>query len=447
MVIIASIFVLIFSFILFRLAAGNLSLTRPHLISIIFYKDFVLWTFIGVVLIASSFDLNNDLYFWGVTGHVHDQARFYGWLSTMYTMIVFPIGMLLANFLIIRSLSANALLASYYRKPFEVLLSHRESAVFITLCCALFVSFAAILYTFHSMGNFPLFHLIKGTDAVTLAQMRANAKIHFNGIAALRDVLAINLTFFLSLVCYGYKLFYGKGKFSSLFYVSFILVFFILTYNLEKGPVFWYLLSLFAIYIVYRGRLSVKGFVFFLLPVFFLIYVVFSFIAGADDRIYAFAYRLFVAQSVAIFLGFEYFPLEHDFLGVDGISRFYSYISGGELINAGRLLFEIYSPAAIENNTAGFIVGLFNAESWMLFGVAGVLFIPISVGFFVQALNLFFLKSKKTPLYVGLYIYFWTKLSLTGSVAQFLYPVMFVVIFALFFSVILFSKLLRGKPA
>lgn len=436
-----SLVVLVLSFLLFRLAAGNLSLTRPHLISIVFYKDFILWTFIGVVLIASSFDLNNGLYFWGTTGHVHEQARFNGWLSTMYTMLAFPFGMLLSNIVILRKLSAKKLLDIYYSKPFSLQFSNKESAVFITLVLFLILCLSAILYTFYSVNSFPLFHVLKGADPTTLAQMRANAKIHFNGIAAIKDVLAINLTFLMSLICYGYKLIFKNLRFNILFYISFLFAVISLTYNLEKAPVFWYFISLFFVRIVYMKGVGLKRIIIFTAPLLLGVFFVFSFFTGAGDLMESFVFRIFVAQSVAIFQGFEYFPSQHEFLGVNGISRLYSFIAGGDLVNSGRTLFELYAPAAIENNTAGFIVGLFNAEAWMLFGLPGVLILPVYVGFFVQALNVYFLKSKKTPFYVALYVYFWSKLALAGSVAQFLYPVMLIAIFILFFGIIILSKI------
>lgn len=444
MIYLGSLLVFIMSFFLFRLAAGNLSLTRPHLISIIFYKDFILWTFIGVVLIASSFDLNNDLYFWGATGHVHEQARFNGWLSTMYTMLAFPFGMLLANIVILRNFSAKKLLNTYYSKPFSQQLSNKESAVFIILSLFLVLCLSAILYTFYSINNFPLIHLLKGADPTTLAQMRANAKIHFNGIAAIKDVLAINLTFLISLICYGYKLLFKNLRFNILFYISFLFAVIALTYNLEKAPVFWYLISLFFIKILYMKGVGLKRIVIFIIPLLLAVFFVFSFVTGTGNLIESFFFRIFVAQSVAIFQGFEYFPSRHEFLGVNGISRLYSFIAGGDLVNSGRILFELYAPAAIENNTAGFIVGLFNAEAWILFGLPGVLIIPIYVGFFIQALNIYFLQAKKTPFYVAMYVYFWTKLALAGSVAQFLYPIMIITILLLFFVMMLGAKILMA---
>lgn len=446
MIILGSIFILIISAMLFKYASGSLSLTKPHLISIIFYKDFILYAFIGVVLISISFDLSNNIYFWGISGHIHSEARFYGWLSTMYTMIAFPIGMIIANFIILKKLSIKKEIQDYYNKPIVPLISLKETHIFYSIIIFLTISFLSILYTFLVMKNFPIIHLLSGTDSVTLAQMRANAKIHFSGIAAIRDVLSINMTFFLSLVCYAYMLLYKKGKFKVLFYISSVLTFLALTYNLEKAPFFWYLISLFFIKIIYKNGISFKKALIFFIPLILIIFIVYKVITGFDNFGEAFLYRIFIAQSVAIFQGFEYFPAINDFLGFSGISNLYSKIFGdGTVYNSGRVLFEIYSPSAIENNTAGLIVGLFNAEAWMLFGLAGVIFLPIYVGIFVQIINIYFLKSRKTPIFIALYIYLWTKLALSGSVAQFIYPIMIFTIFVIFSSLIFVAKILNQK--
>lgn len=437
---IISFFILLLSMLLFKVAAGNLSITKPHLISIIFYKDFILFAFIGVLLIASSYDLENDLYFWGITSHVSNDARLNGWLSTMYTLCVFPIGMMITNIIFTGKFSAKTKLENFYNSPFSPLVSRQDSSVFISLCVFLIISTFSLLYTFYIIGHIPILSLIKGASSTELAQIRANAKIHFSGITAIRDILAINMTFFLSLVCYGYKLMYKKGKFSYLFYYSFILSFMALTYNLEKAPIFWYFMSLFAIKILFNKGVSFKKIALVILIILMFLFLVYTFLTGTENSGYDFLYRTFVAQSVAIFQGFEYFPERHDFLGVNGISNTYSSLLGGEFINSGRLLFELYSPNSIENNTAGFIVGLFNAEAWMLFGWAGVIFLPLYVGFFVQTLNILLLSINKSPIYIALYIYFWSKLSLSGSVAQFLYPLMVITILVIAYSIIQLSK-------
>jgi hypothetical protein len=51
----------------------------------------------------------------------------------------------------------------------------------------------------------------------------------------------------------------------------------------------------------------------------------------------------------------------------------------------------------------------------------GVLIAPFYVGIFIQALFLFFLRSKKTPVLLGVYAYLSLRLPVTGGFNDFIY--------------------------
>ena len=424
MIVILSSLILIISYNLFRMAAGTLSIVRPNLISIIFIKDLLLYSVVGVMAVVLSFDLTQDWYFWGITSNISDESRFAGWLSTMYTIIAMPFTMLLVNYLSVKRLTVNSYILHYYNSPLLIIKKDNQQIIFYLLWVLLFVCIVSILYTFIVIGDVPLFHLFGDVAAEYLEQVRADSKINFAGVVFVREYLAINLTMLTSMICYSYYLFNSKLKYRILFYTSFSLAFAILTYNLEKSPFIWYLISLMFINIVVSHGASLRTIIYNALLVSIAVIFIFALLHKDDGNGYYFdlVYRIFVAQSVAIFMGFEYFPSVHEFLGFEGVSKLFTIFTNAEVKNSGRILFEIYAPSAVENNTAGYIVGLFNAEAWMLFGMIGVLTMPILVGFIIQMLNLFFIKSPKTPINVGLYVYFWTKLSVSGSLTQFIYP-------------------------
>ncbi|RBQ29237.1 O-antigen polymerase [Aliarcobacter vitoriensis] len=444
MIYLISLFVLVLSAILFKMSAGTLDFKRMNLVSIIFYKDFVLMTFFGVLLIATSFDIYSNEYFWGITGHVSEQSRYYGWLSTMYTFLVFPIGMILANFIFLRKFDIKKDIKKYFFSPTLPFISLKESSIFFVLVCALIVSTLAILYVFAMIGKIPILYLFSGADALFLGQLRGDAKIGFSGIVAIRDIIAINFTLLLSLILYAYKLYYKKGKFKLLFYYSFILVILALTYNLEKSPIFFYIFGLLIVRIIFYGYVSIGKLIFTALIMMIGVALFLSFFVG-EDILKALLFRVLVGQSVAIFQGFEYFPNVHEFLGWSGISKLFASLSGEDLKISGRILFEIYNPRAVEIGTAGYIVGLFNAEAWMLFGFLGVLLAPLYVGFFVQILHIFLLKNKKTPIFIGLYAYFCIKLPLSGTIATFLYPTLIISVIVFVWLIIITAKILNQK--
>jgi hypothetical protein len=264
-------------------------------------------------------------------------------------------------------------------------------------------------------------------SGVEFALARTEAKINFQGSLFVRDVLAVNLTTFTSLILY--ILSQNRKDFYSifLFLISFLLVFLILTYNLEKAPFIMYLVMLIFIKIIIMKGISWVKVLSFMLPL-GLVLLLFFFITMGDvsytEVILAFAQRLFVSQSVAIFHGFEFFPDLHPHLGYLSISNLLSKLSdSGEVIFYGRKLFELYNPYSVEFGTAGYIVGNFISEAWIRFGVWGLVLSPLYVGFFIQAINIFIFNSPKNPVYLAIYVYFMVKLPVTGEFAQFLYPV------------------------
>ena len=82
----------ILSGILFKKASGTISLYRPHMMSVIFYYYFVLQNAIGAVLVINGVD-NHYM----IDMLQYQSSRSYGYWAILYTMIMFPIGMLLAN--------------------------------------------------------------------------------------------------------------------------------------------------------------------------------------------------------------------------------------------------------------------------------------------------------------------------------------------------------------
>lgn len=444
--ILISFIVFIMAFMMFSLMAGSLRISKLNLISFIFYKDFLLLTFFGAIFVFFEYDLSNDVYFWGVTGHISRDSRFYGWLSINYTMLAFPFGGLIANLFLLKKISAKRILVEYYNRECLIDYPLYNKNTFLICCFFLAISFFSVIYTFYGMNYFPLLELIMGNENhFELAQMRADAKFSFQGNKIIRDQLAINLTFLLSLIIYCFKLKTGDKKLSILFFFSFIQAFFILTYNLEKSVFFFYLFSLIIVKYLCDGARELKKIFFYFLFTALAFLVFYSSLTEGDDILNSFLYRVFVAQSVAIFQGFEYFPNRLDFLGVTGISNFVSGLFNADYINPGTELFYQYNPQAIHDNVAGHIVGLFNAESWILFGKIGVIIIPIYVGFVVQLTNLLFLKSKKSPWSLALYVFIFVKISISGGVVQFIYPIMFFFIFSIYYSIYKSNIIFRRK--
>ena len=77
---------------LFKNACGTISIYRPNMVSVIFYYYFVIQNTIGAILVVNEVD-NHYM----INMLQYPISRFYGFYAIIYTIIAFPLGLLLAN--------------------------------------------------------------------------------------------------------------------------------------------------------------------------------------------------------------------------------------------------------------------------------------------------------------------------------------------------------------
>ena len=63
------------------------------------------------------------------------------------------------------------------------------------------------------------------------------------------------------------------------------------------------------------------------------------------------------------------------------------------------------------------------SEAWANWGIVGVVFSPIYVGFIIQCLYLFILLNKKTPFFIGLLVFYTMKGTINGGMNDYIYNV------------------------
>ena len=439
---------LIVSIALFKFSIGSFSLNRLSMISYLFYFKIILITYIGVIAVLLHWDVKYDTYFFAITYAVSDESRIYGWYATMYTIIVLPIGMILANILFVKRFNASPYIRLYQKKPIVPLYHNdkKEKILYFSLIIFTIISTLSVAYVFFIIQTFPLLSVFSGEDSLILRQLRGAAKLDFQGIVAIRDMIALTLTPFLSYIAYIVYKQTNLRKFKVLFYYLLILSILILTYNTEKAPVLFYGMS-FLFLKVYLGiTINIRKLLFYGVIVLILLVLMYFAVSGLDnlsDILDLLLARIFVAQTSAIFLAYEYFPQIHNFIGWSGVSNFFASFSAENTISSGRVIFSIYAPQSIANGTAGYIVGLFTAEAWMLFGIYGVIFSPLWVGFFIQSIHLLIIKRPKNAILLAAYMYTMMHWSLTGGLATFLYPIVMLIFFIQLYGIYLVAKVIK----
>jgi hypothetical protein len=257
-------------------------------------------------------------------GNLSDHARMMGFFSIMYTMIVLPLGMNLVN-TIFGYKNTSALLSNYINKK----ISNKNNTNDLVKWFVLFlsaISILSVIYVFKVIGSISLFHLFEDSRSDLLILRIANNR-EFAGNEYIKNILALAFTPFLSYVAYCYKLL-NNNLFNKIwFYILFCCSILIVTYNIEKTPVLFYLLGFLFIRIYVKGRLPVKYIIFTVLALLFgliSMYYLTSDKTGLDGGILfeTILNRLILSQSAGVYLSFDVFPDIHSFLGLSSLSGF-----------------------------------------------------------------------------------------------------------------------------
>lgn len=435
------------SFFLFRSVAGSLALTKINLVSWIFYYNLVIQSFIASVLIINNWDNHY------IINTLEYESRLYGWMAVQYTMLAMPLGMWLAVYL--HGWSSNrAIFSAYLEQPIQTTISPNDSYIRYPLYILSIIAIASVLYTLALLDTNPLMAVFSGFDSEALAGLRQDASRQFSGNIYVRNIFAIGLTPVLSYIAFAYwKLTQSKTDFLW-FLLMFIASFFIKTYDLSKAPFIFFILGFLFLYVLIQGGVSKKIFLFFASIAFLLILLAYYLLMDNANLSELLNYntgiggRLLLTQAAGTYFAFEHFPSSNPFIGIASLSSFISNLLGLEQSErAARIMMAIFHPASVEAGLAGVMNSLFIAEAWANFGWMGVIISPIYVGFLVQLLFLFFLKSKKTPIMLGLFTHFSCSLPITGGMNDFIYNagiLITIVIFATVYFIASFLKITQG---
>lgn len=422
----------------FKQACGTISIYRPNMMSWIYYYEFVLLTLIGSVLVACKVD-NHYM----INKLMDDSSRIVGLYAIIYTLVFFPLGMKFANF-IFHEKRVDLLFKKYTASPIQYEKKYNDHNVRILLILLSGISVCSVIYVLCVLGDIPFLRFFETSKFLNFTEFRIEASRNFQGNEYIKNLFALSLTPILSYVAYGYKLRDNTFFTKVWFYVMFLFTVLILTYNFEKAPILFYLLG-FVFYRVYwKGSISKKMIVVTCLSLFILIvgmYSVLMFETNVDFSI-LFNYnsgifgRLLLSQGAGTFLSFDMFPDVHSHIGLSSISEFMSNFLNLEYSErSSRVIMEQVNPNGVKMGVAGVMNSLFIAEAWANFGICGVIVAPLYVGFLIQSLYLFFLKSNKSPFLLALFVSFSIKSSITGGFNDYVYNVNFLFLLLVFLGV------------
>ncbi len=446
--ILISLLTLILSIILFKKAAGTLSLLKLNMISFVFYYPLLIESFIGVNIAILGLD-NHYL----LSRITDNSIRLTTYFAVIYVMIALPLSMVIMSF--IARFNAKRELYFYTKKPIQSVITKYDSAIYLSMCILSIIAFASTLYTFITIGRIPLLDMIIGKDSNYLAQLRISASRNFAGNVYIRNILMLGLTPILSYIAFSYYKLYSNKKWKRMFVFLFITSIFAYTYDLAKAPVLWYIISFLFLNVLIKGSISRKLLISIGLLTLTLIVAMYLLLGGAT-QISTFLSintgpigRILLGQITPLFYHFKIFPEMVPFLHGQSFPQSILSLFGMESIRSGRIVMSIVNPKGISSGTAGVMNTLFIGEAYANFGWLGVILGTIYVGFLIQLIYILFLRLPKNPLALGLFTYFTVKIPgiVTGGFIDFIYNAGFIMVVILVVCIFILGQLFQGSVA
>lgn len=440
-VIAISIFTISLSFFLFRRAAGSLNLLQPNMISYIFYYNLILQTFISTILVVLKAD--GDHY---VISRVSDEARLYGWLAVNYMMIAMPIGMLISKMAFSKKTTIKKRLIDYSISDINIgYIGHRPLKFSIWIFT--FISIIACIYVFYTIGYFPFFKILDVSSLVA-SELRTVAGREFSGNVYIKNFFALLM---MPVLSYMWIFYYFKTKNIldlTVFLICFIASLSILYYDFSKAPVLSYILSFVFVYFYGKGKVNRIMATSAIIIVLISIFILYSFMGLSSNDFLSYnsgpVGRVILGQSAGLYMMFDIFPHDYTFIGLGSLSELLSNMFDVKYIDrAARTTMMVFDPVGIQNGTAGVMNTIYIGEAWANFGFLGLILSPIWVGFIIQSLYIFFLRSPKSPVHLAFFVSFSTDGAITGGFNEYIYNPGVILVIVFLLSVFSLAKILR----
>lgn len=273
----------------------------------------------------------------------------------------------------------------------------------------LFLISSYVLYLYLSrlgFENIALFKLLGFTETKESAYyLRSKMGNDFSGNhhwyrLFFKDFLLISsYTFFASFLIHKKKI--------SIFIISFLITSFSLLVSTAKGPVIWYFIGLFILYIIVKKKSKLNNNIVYIFSIFLLILIGLQLNFIIDDKnlfdsIQIAISRITVGQMSGLYHYLTLFPEKINFLNgrsfpnPGGIFPFEHY-------NLTQEIEKIVSPDDMQQDIVGSIPTFYWGEMYANFGYIGVIIPPFFIGYLIYWLNIIFHRIEMSPLILSLY--------------------------------------------
>lgn len=318
-------------------------------------------------------------------------------------LLLIPVGTIIANYIL--KFRPKEELTTYFRQ--KVRDNLKDSVFVIPFSLIVLFSIGIFATYLFQLPTIPFLSLLSATSSYTeLTETRYLATTGFTGNSYLYSLSYSILLPLTSLIALS-KWFASKRKtwlitFSVLFFIS---IFGTLATN-QKAPIVTYVVGLFILYTINRGKINYKKTALVLITLLLIllpmVYLLNPDIPAGKERILksmqGISHRIFLGQTSCLYSYFEVFPNIHPFVYGRTIGDLSTFM-GWDCFQASQYVYDWLFPYHAGKGSANTI---FIADMYADFGYVIMILSIIFVGFLLQTCQIWLTRSPKTPVNIAL---------------------------------------------
>ena len=405
--------ILFFSAFLYKIASGE-SVYKMNMLN---YSFWVL----GIICVPGSLSVILNLPLFGYDPNDSRLSEWYGNDSTkllvlicvIWMMFAIPIGAIICNKLFLK-INIKKLVFKYRFKAFNQTDIISEEKLFRYITIIGLLSTFVVLSLLPSSN--PLTVIINGGNVID-AQITRKNLVEGTGNQIVDMIVndqLVQLFCFISLAAY---YIYSSRKWKLFFYIYFFISIFISVSSGSTGRLMYFFLGIAFLRSMVNGTfIRIKE----VLLILILLVPMFIYFKGASGSFYLIIRneiisRIFLTQIFGFYAALTIFPNLSPHIYFSSTAKFLHNIFNLNFSeDYGRIMMNFTQYEGVLEGHAGHVTTIFMGEAWANFGLFGIIFAPLWVGFFVQFINLYFLKKPKTIFLISVY----TIISLTFAYSR-----------------------------
>lgn len=384
-------------FSLFKRDAGTLEVGKLNIISYMYYL-FMLQLFVGTALVAIGYDQHYTL---SKLLYPTTSIRF-TILVACFTLITLPL--VIHIFYKIIGFQPQKEYTSFLKKE---IVEVDNRFLFLLVGAVVCIQMIILVILLYKIGYIPLLKLFFHDPSFDFAleRIRNSGIVAFGGNYGyyIKNIIVILGIPLVSYTTIGYAIANKKLKWIILACICFAMSIITKTLDFSKSPLIFHLFVIILIFIYYKGGIKNSLMVIFggtMAGILVIFYRIQGYEGNFLDIYNGILGRTFFSQFGTLCYHMELFPHIFDYLGGRSLSPTVLRLldmNAQEHIRSAKIVMDFYGSDKVYEGIAGVMNASFMGEAYANWGIWGILFSIIWVGFFVGIIFLLCVRVKKTP--------------------------------------------------